>query len=373
MKAMSGEAVRRLAVVGWVALLAALLAPAGASAAARHRHRAAHPKTSTRTPDAAVQQVPVSFAVVNKNTSLVPCATDGRPYTISGTLFLPPSGTPSSATLYAHGLGFGAFFWHFTAVPGYDYATYEAEHGHASVIIDRLGYGASGKPQGAGSCVGGQASILHQVVQDLRHGSYAATGRTAPTFSRVGLVGHSVGGELVQIEAYSFHDIDALGVMDFADGPFSPLALEEFGIDTTQCVLGGSPQSPGGPGDYGPFGATAGDFDAAMFFDADPAVVSATNAERSKDPCGDVVSILNGVAVDLLNIESIKVPIAYVWGEDDALFLPVPWGLAQEGLYLGSPKVTNIALPDTGHAVTLELSAPLLQQRMDAWLGANGL
>jgi pimeloyl-ACP methyl ester carboxylesterase len=68
------------------------------------------------------------------------------------------------------------------------------------------------------------------------------------------------------------------------------------------------------------------------------------------------------------------VPIAYVWGSKDALFLsPLPWAKIQESLYSGSPKVTNIELVDSGHAVTLGRQARQLQQAMDAWLTANSL
>jgi pimeloyl-ACP methyl ester carboxylesterase len=336
----------------------------------KRKSRKHRPGPTART----VRQIPVGFTVRNTNTSLVPCTANGGAYTIRGTLFVPPTGIPAGATLYVHGLGFGAYYWHFTAVPGYDYATYEAEHGHASVIIDRLGYGASSIPAGTGSCIGGQASILHQIIQGLRHGTYTATGTSAPSFQRIGLVGHSVGGELVQVEAESFHDIDALSVEDFTDGTYSPLALSAFGADGAACALGGSPQTPGGAPGYGDFGATIADYNQIMFNDADPAVVAAADATRSKDPCGDILSILNAVPIDLLNLGTIKVPVAYAWGSKDALFLsPAPWAQIQESLYSGSPKVTNIELAGSGHAVTLGRQAPQLQHAMDVWLTANSL
>ena len=390
---MIGPSFRRLTLTGCVTILALLSLTSSSALAtgsnpqrqidARHgvKH-AAKPTKRKQKPrkhhapvtTAAVRQIAVSFAVRNVNTSLVPCTANGDAYTIHGTLFVPPAGIPSAATLYVHGLGFGAYYWHFTAVPGYDYATYEAEHGHASVIIDRLGYGTSSIPAGTGSCIGGQASILHQIVQDLRHGTYTATARSTPSFRRIGLVGHSVGGELVQVEAESFHDIDALSVEDFTDGTYSPLALDAFGTDGATCALGGGPQTPGGAPGYGDFGATIADYNEIMFNDADPAVVKAADAVRSKDPCGDILSILTAVPIDLLNLHTIRVPVAYVWGSKDALFLsPAPWAAIQESLYSGSPKVTNIELVGSGHAVTLGRQAPHLQQSMDAWLTANSL
>jgi pimeloyl-ACP methyl ester carboxylesterase len=320
-----------------------------------------------------VRVVSVTFAVTNANTSDVPCPTDGRGYSIHGQLFLPPSLTPNGVTLYVHGLGFSSYFWHFTSVPGYDYATLLAQQGHASVIVDRLGYGGSSVPAGSASCVGGQASIAHQVVQALRTGQYVATGQTAHRFSRVGLAGHSLGGELVEIEAHSFHDIDALAVVDWADQGYSPLALGAFGALGAQCVTGGVAEGPGQAGGYGSYGETVAQYDALMFHDADPAVVAAANALRTKDPCGDVESILTAVAIDLAKIGTINVPIAYVWGDDDANYVPAIWWQLQEPLYAGSPKVTGIGLSGTGHAVTLERSASTFRAGMAAWLTQSGL
>ncbi|HET9074533.1 MAG TPA: alpha/beta hydrolase [Solirubrobacteraceae bacterium] len=357
----------------WLLLTCCLGGALAAAASARpSRHR---PPVTRHA--GGIREIPVSFSVINSNTSLDSCRTDGHPYTIAGTLLLPAGATPSGVTLYAHGLGYGAYFWHFTAVPGYDYAGSEAAAGHASVIIDRLGYGASGKPDGNASCLGGQATVLHEIVQELRHGSFAATGlASAPHFSRVGLVGHSIGGEIVEIEAYSFHDVNALGVMDFADGDFSPAAYATFGADAAHCLTGGQPAGPGGPGGYSPFGATTADYDSVMFApaDTDPTVETAANRLRSLDPCGDITSTLAATTLSVGNVHKIDVPVAYVWGQNDALFPgPLPWAQLQEALYTGSPKVTNFELPGSGHAVTLERTAPLLIRDMDGWLSANGL
>jgi hypothetical protein len=384
-------------IVPMAVVLTLMLIPGGALAAGAHHRKKTHAatkshkhkshkkkkkKTTSPTPaptpapaTPTVREIPVTFSVVNTNTSQVPCGTDGKQYTIAGTLILPPSTTPAGVTLYAHGLGFGAWFWNFTAVPGYDYATSEANLGHASAVIDRLGYGASSIPSGAASCVGGQASILHQIVQDLRSGAYGAGGGAAPIgFSRVGLAGHSAGGELAEIEAYSFRDINALAVMDWADQSYSPGALTAFGEDGAQCVTGGTTQVGGQGSDYASYGQSAAGFDALMFANAAPNVEAAATAMRTNDPCGDILSILNAVAVDALNIGTIKVPVAYVWGTQDANYIiGTPWWSLQELLYSESPKVTDITLPGSGHAVTLERTFPTLVSQMSAWLTANGL
>lgn len=88
--------------------------------------------------------------------------------------------------------------------------------------------------------------------------------------------------------------MDALGVLSWADQGASTLATTDFLQAGSVCVNGGE-TSDGVPG-YAPFGQTAADFDAAMFFDADPAVVAATNQLRSLDPCGDDNSIVAAIS-----------------------------------------------------------------------------
>jgi hypothetical protein len=326
------------------------------------------------TASAAGRVVPVSFAVVNDNTSAVPCSADGGKYTIAGKLFLPPGPVPSGVTVYVHGLGFAGYFWDFTAVPSYDYAATEAGAGHASLVIDRLGYGASSIPSGSASCVGSQATVLHEIVGDLRSGAYATGGPPAPSFVRVGIVGHSAGGQLAEVEAYSFRDVAALGIVDWADQGYSPGAYAAFGGDGVQCVLGTGKQVGSSSTGYAAFGQTAAEYDALMFADADPAVVAAANGLRELDPCGQVESVLTAVALDVARVGTISVPIAFVHGTEDAIFVTgLPWSQLQEALYLSSPQVTDITLAGEGHAVTLEQSAASLDRAMSSWLSANGL
>lgn len=361
---------------------------AGPAAASPHVRRHARPRAHAhphrprgsrpghhRMPAAhrAVRRIGVSFSVVNRNGTAVACGADGRTYTVAGTLILPASGRPAGVTLYAHGFGYAGYFWHFTAVPGYDYATAEAQAGHASLVIDRLGYGGSSVPPGTASCVGSQATVLHEIVQELRTGSYVASGTSAPAFSRVGLVGHSAGGELVEVEAYTFHDIDALGVVEWADQSYSVGTYAAFGGDAIQCAAGGNRQVGSTSTGYAEFGSTASQYDALMFHDAAPAVVAAANSRRTLDPCGQIESVLTGVGLDVLDVSAIRVPIAYVHAGQDAIFtIGLPWPQLQEALYR-SAALTDISLPGEGHAVTLERAAPRFEAAMSAWLGANRL
>ncbi len=326
-------------------------------------------------PPAAVVTHTVSFTVHNVNRSAVPCLVDGATYTIQGHLVMPSTNpAPSSVTLYLHGLGFGESFWRFQNPAGYDFATDMASRGHASVVIDRLGYDSSPHPEGFGVCLGSQADMAHQIIQQLRSGAYQIDAGPVTTFSRVALAGHSIGGSTAQIEAYSFGDIDALAVISYADLGASPATLLALSNASLICATGGRQAEPGSPSGYSPFGVSDADFQALMFHHVDPAVEAAVTAQRNLDPCGDLLAAAPALAGNVANLAllaDIDVPVLVMCGKNDAVIMSSACTL-QRSLYLRSPDTTVSLLDDTGHAVTVELSAPVFRQRLSDWLAARG-
>ena len=305
----------------------------------------------------AVTSLPVSFEVENVNRSKVACATDGATYTVRGHIVGPTKELRrervKGATLYLHGLSFGEFFWDFAQAQNYDFANNQAKAGQVSVVIDRLGYVSSDKPEGNSICVGSQADIAHQIVLDLRAGSYKVTpSGQAPEFSRVVLAGHSYGGQIAQVAAYSFGDIDGLIVIGYADRVQSQVLKDNAAYAAKVCASGGLRVGGAGPAGYAPFGAPEGAA-AALFNIADPAVQSAALQLLTLDPCGDTASFAPAVAVDLVNVPSIEVPVLIITGGSDALF-PVPAGPDQASLFTGAASVDQVTLPNFAHAITLE-------------------
>jgi pimeloyl-ACP methyl ester carboxylesterase len=317
----------------------------------------------------------VTFTVANVNRSAVPCTTGSGTVEIRGHL-VGPDPVPSAVTLYLHGLGFDNLFWRFRAVSGLDYAAELASAGHASVIIDRLGYGASTKPANGttGSCLGAQADIAHQIIEQLRSGGYTIESGPPPRFDRVALAGHSVGGSIAQIEAYSFGDIDGLIIMAWADQGFSAdieLAFDQSAVD---CALGSN--------GYSFIGKTEADFD-HLFFNtprpiigklpldknptADAAVITAANGIRQKDPCGDKNSIPAELALANVKLGTIKVPTLLACGGDDAIF-PQPACEVQRLRFTGVSDLSLVSTGRTGHAVTLGFTAPEYRSMVEAWL-----
>jgi len=324
-----------------------------------------------------VVDLPVRFHVRNVNRSRLPCPADGGRVTIVGRLVAPAAllaapDRPATVTLYLHEFSFGKWFWHFPD-PAYDYATLEAQAGHASVLVDRLGYGESSHPNGFGTCLGADADEEHQMVVQLRAASYSLDGGPPRRFQHVVIGGHSGGAMDSEIEAYSFGGIDGLIIFAHADQDPTFLGGVEALGEGAVCALGGQPSYPGGPGGYAYFGQTGADWRRDYFADAEPGIALAATPLRHRDPCGDAGSFVQGAIVNHLYDREIWVPVLLLYGLGDALFAQPQAGHDQRALFTGSHDVTLAFFPGAGHALTLQRSAPAVRRRVSDWLDARGL
>jgi pimeloyl-ACP methyl ester carboxylesterase len=317
-----------------------------------------------------VVSISAGFPVRNVNGSGTPCQSDGKPYVVHGEVVGPRSvltgGAPAAATLYLHEYEFDDF-WHFRTVPGVDYAGALGAGGHVSVTIDRLGYDDSPQPDGNAICLGAQADMAHQIVQELRAGTYRPEGVAPRPFQRVVLGGHSVGAIISELEAYSFHDVDALMLFGHTDGDNSMAALATGTRQGAVCARGGD-------GDGAPnyaFFATAEESRNLGYRDADPAVISAQGALRHPDPCGDVNSLVPVVATNKNRVGEIKVPVLLLYGKNDAT-LADGAGDRQSAAYTGSKDVSTAYFDDTGHALVLERKAPQVEATVSLFLDKHG-
>lgn len=318
-----------------------------------------------------IASVPVSFSVKNVNGSGSSCRSDGESYVLRGELVGPRAvllgGAPATATLYLHEYGFDDF-WHFRTVAGVDYATEMARAGHVSVAIDRLGYDDSPRPDGNAICIGAHADMAHQVVSQLRSGTYLPEGIAPRAFQQIVLAGHSVGGAIAELEAYSFRDIAALMLFGHTDGDYSPASLQTGVRQGGACREGGD----GGPApNYAFFGATPEDSRALAYRDADPAVVEAQLAARHRDPCGDVSSLIPALATNRSRVAEIGVPVLLLYGQDDATLAPGA-GERQARLYTGSGDVSSAFFENAGHALVLERVAPQVRATVSRFLTERG-
>jgi pimeloyl-ACP methyl ester carboxylesterase len=338
--------------------------------------------TAARMTAGDIVDVPVSFTVRNTNRSKTGCRTGGGTHRVRGHLTAPASvlsGSKRAITLYQHGIASGEWYWRLD-VPGYHYAEELAKRGHASLTVDRLGYGASDRPDGLDTCIGAEADIAHQIVRQLRSGKYsldaasatdpAAVKGTPPAFDTVTLAGQSNGGQVVQIEAYSFGEIDGLMIMDWSDRGLTPEANTRFFSALQTCMAGGQPsQKAGDPSGYAYYALGADQFRRGNFHDTEERVVDAATPHQNRHPCGDMTSQLDAVFTDLEHVGSIKVPVLLVYGDDDAR---VTGGAAHRRLFTGA-DTELVDIPGAGHYATMARSAPRTFDRIANWLDARGL
>lgn len=326
------------------------------------------------TPPPIVEQ-PVRFTVRNVNRSRLACPSDGSEYTVAGRLVAPRAalGVPAPAvTLYLHEFGWGRFFWQFPA-KGFDYARALAEKGHASVVLDRLGYDESSRPPGSDTCLGSQADIAHQIVEQLRSGGYSAASPGPVRFKRVAVGGHSAGGAIAELAAYSFGGIDALVLFAYADQGFTMRSIQEANEQGLTCATGGEPAEPGGPGGYAFFAQTGEEWKSFMFASAEPVIADRAAALRNRDPCGDTGSLTPAVVANNSGVPEIAVPALLLYGTSDAIYEQPSAGEGQRDLFSGSDDVTLRFFENTGHALTVERSAPTVRNVVAEWLSARGL
>jgi pimeloyl-ACP methyl ester carboxylesterase len=354
-------------------LLAVTLTMLAAASAATQPGRASATPAGSK-----VIKLPVAFEVRNTNGSILPCPSDEATYQVKGHLIGPASTVGPNASegrrsvaLYLHGSASGEFLWNFSAIPRYDYAASMARAGHASVVIDRLGYGSSGRPDGNQTCLGSAADVAHQVIGKLRSGDYVVEDGESPRFDRVTLVGHSVGALIANLEALSFNDIDGLVGISYTP-QVTQQAFQHFYTNRTVCEAGGEPSGPAGPDGYAYFGQTDAEFRANVFHSAEPAVMNLAAALRGRDPCGDTASIIGALVRDVKSRSRVKVPVLIVCGREDTMTPDFACPYLKRR-YVGSKDVSLVFVPNAGHALPLERTAPILRRRVSAWLSAHEL
>lgn len=310
-----------------------------------------------------VVSVPVSFDVANQNRSAVNCPADGGEYTVRGHLTGPVSAlkgdTVEAATLYLHGNGVDERLWRYTGAKGYNHVAEMARQGFVSVTITRLGYQGSGTPHGMDICFGSEADIAHQIIEALRAGDYGSDG-AGPAIKRLALAGHSAAGFVAMAEAYSFRDIDALMVV--ASGEFAtPRVATAVAGQQSRCLTSEDGYELIEIDD----GAAAADF----FVNGEAAIVEDVIGSRPADACGPTAFAPTSIAADVAMLGTVDVPVLVIAGAQDAFF---PDPDAQASLFTGSSDVQAVKLDDTGHAITLERTAPAFRAAVADWLGERG-
>lgn len=310
----------------------------------------------------------VVFTLTNTNDTSVPCVADGATYTVAGRLVGPRDEVLGRAgstriNVLVHDAGTGGWFWNLTSSPRHDYAGRLAARGETSLVLDRLGFDASPLSDGRATCLGAQATMLHQVVQHVKSGIYLFAdrpGAAVPHGSQVVLHGHGVGAAVAQLEASEFDDVEGLVVMGWNDAGASQAAIGEAARQTRTCFSD----------DFASYGATPADFSSLLFASATRSVQRRAAAQRNDTPCGDVTSLLGTLGALGLGTGSVEPPVLVLQGGRDARTRD---GDAQDQAqrFRSAESVTARTFPRAGSALPLERQAPRVRRTVLSWLDAT--
>jgi hypothetical protein len=346
----------------------ALAGPAAPTAAGTTATSAAATPHTGFAPNEVISR-PVAFRVTNTNRTELPCVADGATYTVRGRIvgqrreLVRPQ--LHRVLLHVHDVGTGRWFWNLRAQPSVDHARAMARLGHVSVVLDRLGYDASGSlSDGSGTCFGAQADMLHQVVQRLRAGRYRSP-IPVRTANHVVTVGHAVGAGIAQLESATFGDVAGLVQMSWTNSAPSPTALEEAAGQHQRCATGGE-QGRGRTG-YAFHTATAADFRGLLFRTASPRVQATASRLRNPDPCGDALSLASLAATNSALAGQVRPPVLLLFGAEDQRNT-AELRDAHVASFANAMEIDVSVVPRAGSALPLEANAARTRAVLSAWL-----
>ncbi|WP_405161505.1 lysophospholipase [Nocardia sp. NBC_01499] len=148
----------------------------------------------------------------------VPVVLGESPGWIAGTLCMPAGEATTRIQVLVPGLTYNRTYFDFPD-PEYSYVQYMAQHGEATLAIDRLGTGQSWHPPSGRVTFAAHVSTVQQVIQAIRAGTIA------PNVTSVVLVGHSYGSAVASAVASTPGLVDALIVTSTGHSWLANIAL----------------------------------------------------------------------------------------------------------------------------------------------------
>lgn len=249
------------------------------------------------------------------------------------------------------GYTYNSTYWDFGYRPEtYSYARYAVARGQSVLLIDRLGTGRSSKPDALSLTLFEHAHTLHQVVQALR------TGRVGPVFTKVAVVGHSLGAATAQTEASRYHDVDAVILSDWLHTPWTGTFDVVFGTNLPASAV---PWLAGRPAGYN----TTFDGIRARFYNlgnTDPRVVAHDENTRDTGTLAEAATIPL-VTFNPAVTQGITAPVLLAVGQYDSIFCGPVWPCdsartvvdRERPNFSGTRDLSGYVLPNAGHNINL--------------------
>ncbi|WP_189077374.1 alpha/beta hydrolase [Mangrovihabitans endophyticus] len=287
-----------------------------------------------------------------------------------GELCRPAGASPSTVVTLVHGATYNHNYWDFPYRPGtYSFSRMLNRAGYATFVVDRLGTGHSTIPPSSELTLTSEAAQLHTVVQALRAGR---VGRHA--YASVVLGGYSLGSAVSEIEASTFHDVDAVLItaLGHYNNPAGTAAIIANGQDpNTDPVLGGRHRYDDGYATTKP-----GSRETVFYADRpmEPGVLVADELTKDVDAfleAGDPLVIDPSVS------RAIDVPVMFALGDHDPLMCGDGYEdctstaalRAQEApFWTSAPSFDVLLLPNAGHGLNLVPNTRVYQAAARCWL-----
>lgn len=285
-------------------------------------------------------------------------------------------GTVTAATpvqVLIHGGAYNSSYWDSPFQPErYSYVQVATARGYATFNYDRIGYGQSSHPDPSKLNFDVAGFTAHQIVQLLRQGTLGFR------FNTVILNGHSMGAETAEKEAAAYNDVDGLIVSGIGHNfEVTPEKLATFVPAQTDPRFLPRPELIGYLTSR-PNGRIAEFVEGGTY---DPAI-PAFEENVFKDTLSPFELIaLNNDSSDTSDVtRRIRVPVLYVQGRYDKIWcsrtgdcLTDAQSIKEASYWSPAISFTRVVIPNAGHSINSNLSAPTFYEATFTWLGQHGL
>ena len=290
--------------------------------------------------------------------------------------------TKTRTILLVHGATPAHEYWDLR--PDFSVARNLARAGYQVVAYDRLGYGRSPYHRKNGGhliTTPGDIEMTHDVVGQLREGSYTAAGksgcdverpgaRVGPATTSVILAGNSLGGAIVTGYPGRYHDVDAAIPIGWAGNGISPDYLEVSGPRIVEAYAAGR--------DYVRLQPDEASCAEVFLYKPglEPSVADVCRDGFPAAPIGEIASLPQTYPLLAASIAQVGpgIPILLVYADHDEPFPKANTDLeyAYWQQFCGC-DVETWTQKDAGHAPAAHRTMPTFTAKVVDWLAAKNL
>ncbi|MGW4326943.1 alpha/beta hydrolase [Nocardia sp. NPDC004573] len=293
---------------------------------------------------------------------------------MAGSLCTPAAHATGTVMVLIAGSNYNHTYWDFPYAPEtYSFRRAMNAAGVATLVIDRLGNGASTRPPSTQVTATVSARALHEIVQALRRGLAGA-----PPFGKVVTGGHSLSSGIDVLEATTYQDVDGILLTGFSH---ALNVSEVLGVISTYHQAAEDARFAGR--DYDPgYLTTRPGTRAASFFapeTADPAVLAVDEATKEVFSPTEYPDGLTSTLPPMTNF--IDVPVMVVNGSRDRLSCGPDYAVcadaetlrAAEAPFFGpAARLRTYVLPGSGHSVNLARNTAEYRAAVIDWVRSIG-